>query len=96
MLHPAIALPTASRGGRILPFSAGTALAAALLVLVTQGFRTQVSELPNAADRQILADFTLPTLDGRHWTLSAQRGRVILVNVFGVSVAPAGRKSPVS
>lgn len=46
------------------------------------------------AERQQAPDFTLPTLDGKEFTLSKQLGKVVVMNVWASWCAPCRAEAP--
>ena len=74
---------------------------AAVLVLVGAAVilgRPQSSgPLPDpvpAGQREAMADFTMPTLSGKHWRLSEHRGHVVLLNFWATWCAPCQEETP--
>ena len=51
-------------------------------------------EVIPVAQRVTAPDFTLPTLDGGKFTLSAQRGKVVAMNVWASWCAPCRKEAP--
>ncbi|HZX02051.1 TlpA disulfide reductase family protein [Kribbella sp.] len=47
-----------------------------------------------AADRKVAPELTGTTLDGKSWTLSAQKGKVVVLNVWGSWCSPCRKEAP--
>src|ERR1017187_5066014 len=64
---------------RMLPMLAGIPVAATLIFLALVTLEDGCGPLPRPEKRPAFPDFTLSGLDGRLWTLSDQRGNMVLV-----------------
>ncbi|GAA1604483.1 MULTISPECIES: TlpA family protein disulfide reductase [Kribbella] len=47
-----------------------------------------------AADRKVAPELTGKTLDGKTWTLSEQKGKVVVLNVWGSWCPPCRKEAP--
>ncbi len=63
-------------------------LSMVMWLVLSEGLTSTTIRIVKRSERTHLDDFTLPSLDGRAWTLSAQRGRVVLVNFWGATCGP--------
>jgi peroxiredoxin len=78
-----------------LPALGGFSLAAALMyAFFAGGLKDPLGPLPNPDRRHVFPDFTLGSLGGHPWTLSAQRGNVLVVNLFGRFCGPCRLEMP--
>ena len=67
-------------------------LAVALFMFLRSGNST--SHLKAKVDRQPVHDFTVSTLAGKQWQLSAHKGQVVLINVFATWCPPCNAEMP--
>ena len=76
---------------RILWAAAITALLAVLIVVN----RPEESPAPvGAAPGERMADFSVPCVDGAEFTLSAQRGKVVVLNLWATWCTPCVKELP--
>lgn len=47
-----------------------------------------------ASERKAGGDITLPDIDGKHWSLAEQRGRVVLINYWATWCPPCREETP--
>jgi cytochrome c biogenesis protein CcmG/thiol:disulfide interchange protein DsbE len=82
----------------VLPRSAGFVLAIPLAFAVVYfamfALEERAGPLSKPQERRYAEDFTLHTLDGEKWTLSAQRGNVVVLNFRGTACSPCLREMP--
>ncbi len=80
---------------RTLPRLGGVCIAAVLMyAFFSAAVRDPVAPLPKPAERRVFPDLKLVELNGREWALSAQRGAVVLLNVFSVGCGPCRLEVP--
>jgi peroxiredoxin len=79
---------------RMLPMLAGIPVAATLIFLALVTLEDGCGPLPRPEKRPAFPDFTLSGLDGRLWTLSDQRGNVVLVNLWATTCGPCLTETP--
>lgn len=68
--------------------------AATMAAFISIGLKDSVAPLPSSEEREYFPDFSLRSLNCARWTLSAQRGNVVLVNVFFTSCGPCRLEIP--
>ena len=78
----------------VLPMLAGIPVAATLIYLALTTLEVRLGPLPKPENRPAFPDFTLAGLDGRPWTLSTQRGNVVLVNLWATTCGPCLMETP--
>ena len=79
---------------RMLPMLAGIPVAATLIFLALVTLEDGFGPLPRPEKRPAFPDFTLSGLDGRLWTLSDQRGNMVLVNLWATTCGPCLTETP--
>jgi thiol-disulfide isomerase/thioredoxin len=75
-------------------FAAVAGAAAVLAILSTVRLSTWGPPVQPAAERRNMPAFTFPTLAGVPWSLSEQRGRIVLVNFWATWCAPCREETP--
>jgi peroxiredoxin len=81
-------------GRRLLRFVGLTAAAGALIFAFSGSFGSHSTPVKEAWDRKPMPDFTLPAIDGRTWSLSDHRGKVVLVNFWATWCPPCRTETP--
>jgi peroxiredoxin len=80
---------------RILPLLGGLCLGAVLFsLLLNIGLRDPLGPIPASSERHRIPDLAFRSLDGQLWTLSAQRGKIVLANLFESSCGPCRLEIP--
>jgi len=79
---------------RMLPMLAGILVAAALMSVALLTFEDHAGDLMKPESRATFPDFTLVDLEGRDWTLSAQRGDVVVANFWATTCGPCLAEMP--
>ena len=74
-----------------LLWAAALLLLAAVLVLVNL---PGAEKKPGAGEGEILPDFTVSCMDGSSFSLSEQRGRVVVINLWATWCTPCVRELP--
>jgi peroxiredoxin len=69
-------------------------LAFVVVYLATLALEERVGPLPRAHERKNAGNFVLHTLDEKEWALSAERGKVVVLNFWGTSCPPCLREIP--
>ncbi len=76
----------------LLAFAA--VICAGILVTFALTNRATAAALDAPETRKAVADFSVQTLDGKTWNLAAQKGHVVLINLFATWCPPCRAEMP--